>query len=268
MDGHFVPPITMGPQVVERAARARRPGVDLDVHLMIERPERHVDAFAEAGADGITFHAEATPHVHYAVQAIREHGLPRRAGGLPGDAAGRLRARLDVDLALCMTVNPGWGGQPFIAASPGKLRRDARAAGRRRRARGRRRDRRARRRRPCAEAGATLFVAGSAVFGSTDPAAAYRAIAASARGAGSRIVPPSVRGPSSGASMATTVLIVDDHPSFRATARMLLEAEGYDVVGEAPDGAVGPRARRRLRPRWCCSTSTCPTSTASRSPRG
>ena len=75
MDGHFVPPITMGPLAVDALAeRARAAGALLDVHLMIERPERQIAAFAEAGADNITIHAEATPHLDYAVQAIREAG--------------------------------------------------------------------------------------------------------------------------------------------------------------------------------------------------
>src|ERR671917_1231738 len=79
MDGHFVPPITMGPLAVDALAeRARAAGALLDVHLMIERPERQIAAFAEAGADNITIHAEATPHLDYAVQAIREAGC--RAG--------------------------------------------------------------------------------------------------------------------------------------------------------------------------------------------
>src|SRR5215211_140678 len=151
----------------------------LDVHLMIERPERHVQAFADAGADGITVHVEATPHVHYAVNAVREAGL--RAGialnpHTPPEAVSQLTGV--VDLVLCMTVNPGWGGQRYIEGSENKVRQlkrllpqaaievdggiDADTAP------------------GVAEAGARLFVAGSAVFGSDDPAAAYRAIAQAA----------------------------------------------------------------------------------------
>ena len=79
MDGHFVPPITMGPLVVAAIAeQVHAAGAVVDVHLMIERPERHVQAFADAGADGITLHVEATPHVHYALAAVREAGC--RAG--------------------------------------------------------------------------------------------------------------------------------------------------------------------------------------------
>jgi ribulose-phosphate 3-epimerase len=182
MDGHFVPPITMGALVVsalrERTAAA---GALLDVHLMVDRPERHVADFAEAGADVITVHTEATPHLHYALQAIRDAGARAGAAICPGTPAEVLSAVAgDLDLALCMTVNPGWGGQPFIESSPAKLRRmrellgpdvvlevdggiGAATAAR------------------CAEAGATLFVAGSAVFGAPDPAAAVREIAAAIR---------------------------------------------------------------------------------------
>jgi ribulose-phosphate 3-epimerase len=178
MDGHFVPPITMGPLVVEALAeQVHAAGAVLDVHLMIERPERQVEAFAQAGADGITCHVEATPHIHYALQHVRGAGC--RAGlalnpGTPAEAVAAVAG--DVDLVLCMTVNPGWGGQPFIEGSPAKLRRlreltggdvvlevdggiGADTAAR------------------CADAGATLFVAGSAVFGTPDPGAAVRAIA-------------------------------------------------------------------------------------------
>jgi ribulose-phosphate 3-epimerase len=178
MDGHFVPPITMGPLVVEALAeQVHGRGAVLDVHLMIERPERQIQSFADAGADGITVHVEATPHVHYALQHIRQAGC--RAGlalnpGTPPEAVTAVSG--DVDLVLCMTVNPGWGGQPFIESSPAKLRRlrellpgevvlevDG-GIGEETVAR-------------CAEAGASLFVAGSAVFGADDPGAAVRAIA-------------------------------------------------------------------------------------------
>lgn len=174
MDGHFVPPITMGPLVVSALADdVKGAGGILDVHLMIERPERQIEAFASAGADVITVHQEATPHAHYAVKAIREAGC--RAGvainpATPPEAI----AGLDVDLALCMTVDPGWGGQPFIERSLPKLERlreladapievdggiDAATASR------------------CARAGATWFVAGSSIFGDPDPGTAYRRIA-------------------------------------------------------------------------------------------
>jgi ribulose-phosphate 3-epimerase len=173
MDGHFVPPITMGPLVVEALAdQVHDAGAVIDVHLMIERPERQIDAFAKAGADGITLHVEATPHVHYALQAIRGAGC--RAGlalcpATPVSAVSEVVG--DVDLVLCMTVNPGWGGQEFLESSLSKIERlhalvgpgpalevdggiDAATAG------------------PCAAAGATLFVAGTSVFGSDDPGTA------------------------------------------------------------------------------------------------
>jgi ribulose-phosphate 3-epimerase len=178
MDGHFVPPITMGPLVVAGLRdRVGAAGARLEVHLMIERPERQIDEFARAGADLITIHAEATPHVHYALSQIREAGL---AAGLalcpatPPQIFGEVAELLD--LALCMTVNPGWGGQRFIEASIDRIERarallgDAVAIevdG------GIEVDTGAR----CLAAGARVFVAGSAVFGSPDPAAAYAALA-------------------------------------------------------------------------------------------
>ena len=180
MDGHFVPPITIGPLIVEGIRdQVQEAGGFIDVHLMIERPERHVQAFADAGADGITVHVEATPHVHYAVKSVHEAGL--RAGvalnpHTPPEAVSQLAGV--VDLVLCMTVNPGWGGQRYIEGSERKVKQlrnllpqaavevdggiDANTAP------------------GVAEAGARLFVAGSAVFGADDPAAAYRAIAEAA----------------------------------------------------------------------------------------
>ena len=141
MDGHFVPPITFGPIVVERARRpVHDAGGVIDVHLMVERPERHVDDFANAGADDITVHVEATPHVNYALRSIREGGCSAAASS--ARHAGRRSPRSPaeaLDLALCMSVNPGWGGQTLIPASIGKLAADARDAARPRRARGRRR---------------------------------------------------------------------------------------------------------------------------------
>ena len=125
MDGHFVPPITMGPLVVGALAdRVHAAGALIDVHLMIERPERQIAEFAKAGADNITFHAEATPHVHYAIGAIKEAGCTAGVAICPATPV-RVLAEVaaDLDVALCMTVNPGWGGQPFIPASPGKIER-------------------------------------------------------------------------------------------------------------------------------------------------
>jgi ribulose-phosphate 3-epimerase len=177
MDGHFVPALSMGPQAV---AALRDFDVLLDVHLMVERPERHIAEFAKAGASNIIVHAEATPHLHYALQTIQEGGC---TGGVaitpstPVEALSEIRGELWS--ALCMTVNPGWGGQRFIPSSLDKIRRlravigpdvelevdggiDPETAG------------------PCADAGATLFVAGTSVFGSPDPGAAFRQVASAA----------------------------------------------------------------------------------------
>ena len=174
MDGHFVPPITMGPLVVSALAeQVKQAGGFLDVHLMIERPERQIDAFAKAGADQITVHQEATPHVHYAVQAIREAGC--KAGvALNPSTPPRLLEGLDFDLALCMTVNPGWGGQPFIEESIQKLEALSELTGRPIEVDGGIDAETAPR---CASAGASWFVAGNAIFGDPDPGTAYKRIA-------------------------------------------------------------------------------------------
>jgi ribulose-phosphate 3-epimerase len=180
MDGHFVPPITIGPLVLSGIAdQVHEAGGVVDVHLMIEAPERQIDAFAGAGADAITFHAEATPHANRTLAAVREAGCLAGIAinpGTPVEAVQELRGLADV--VLCMSVNPGWGGQSFIETSPEKVERlvplvgpasievdggvDAATAG------------------PLAAAGARLFVAGSAVFRADDPAAAYAAITAAA----------------------------------------------------------------------------------------
>jgi len=180
MDGQFVPPITIGPLVLSGIAdQVHAAGGAVDVHLMIASPERQIEDFAKAGADSITFHEEATPHANRTLHAIRELGCLAGVAlnpGTPVEAVAELRGH--ADLVLCMTVNPGWGGQSFIEASPDKVERlrplvgaarievdggiDTRTAG------------------PIAAAGASLFVAGSAVFGSDDPAAAYTAVAAAA----------------------------------------------------------------------------------------
>ncbi len=180
MDGHFVPPITIGPLVAGAIAdQVHDAGGAIDVHLMIERPENQIAEFAKAGADSINFHAEATPHLNRTLNAIRELGCLAGLAvnpGTPVEAVRELRGYADI--VLCMTVNPGWGGQPFIPESPDKVARlksmageaaitvdggiDAETAP------------------AVAAAGASIFVAGSAVFGSDDPAAAYAAIASAA----------------------------------------------------------------------------------------
>jgi ribulose-phosphate 3-epimerase len=180
MDGHFVPPITIGPLIVASLADAvHQAGGIIEAHLMVERPERQIGEFAKAGADSITFHAEATPHVAYAANLIRDSGAGVGLAINPGTPVGALAEVADaIDVALCMTVNPGWGGQAFISHSLEKLPRvrgivghevavevdggidpDTAPA--------------------CRAAGANLFVAGSAIFASEDPAEAYSAIARS-----------------------------------------------------------------------------------------
>jgi ribulose-phosphate 3-epimerase len=180
MDGHFVPEITIGPLVASAIAdQVHGVGGAIDVHLMIERPALQIAEFAEAGADSITIHFEADPHANRTLSAIREAGCRAGIAINPGTPAAAV-AELDgvADLVLCMSVNPGWGGQAFIEASPDKVGRlrelvpdaaievdggiDAATVG------------------LVADAGATLFVAGSAVFGADDPAQAYREVATAA----------------------------------------------------------------------------------------
>jgi ribulose-phosphate 3-epimerase len=179
MDGHFVPPITIGPLVVEAIRDlVKGRGGTIDVHLMIERPERHVEAFAKAGADIITVHPEATPHIHYALKLIRELGCAAGVVINPGTPVEAVEPVAGiVDLCLLMSVNPGWGGQKYIPSSTARVARlrellpeevvleidggisletidEAR------------------------DAGAQLFVAGSSVFNAPDPAAAIRELSA------------------------------------------------------------------------------------------
>jgi ribulose-phosphate 3-epimerase len=181
MDGHFVPPITIGPLITSSIAdQVHDAGGALDVHLMIAQPAGQIEEFARAGADCITIHQEADPHTHRTLAAIRDAGCLAGLALNPGTAAEAVKDLGDAaDLVLCMTVNPGWGGQPFIPGSPEKVSRlrglapgaalevdggiDAHTVG------------------SVAEAGATLFVAGSAVFAADDPGDAYAAIVAAAR---------------------------------------------------------------------------------------
>ena len=184
MDGHFVPPISIGDIVVSALRdRVHEAGGILDVHLMVERPERRVEEFARAGADTLIVHWEATPHIHYALGAVRAAGLDAGLALNPGTPAEVVEGLAGmVDHVLCMTVNPGWGGQPYIETSTTKVARlrellgpdvpievdggiDATTGA------------------AVAAAGATLFVAGSSIFGADDPAAAYREIAAATRAA-------------------------------------------------------------------------------------
>ena len=124
MDGHFVPNITLGPLMVEACKRATR--LPLDVHLMISEPERYIDDFAAAGADGLTVHTEATVHLHSTLQLVRASGAKV---GLTLNPLTPLNVVEDalpyLDLVLIMSVNPGFGGQSFIEASYERLRRVA-----------------------------------------------------------------------------------------------------------------------------------------------
>jgi len=182
MDGHFVPNITIGPLVVE-ALRKVTP-LPLDVHLMISNPDSYIPSFAEAGADIIVVHAEASVHLHRTVHLIRSFG--KRAGVAlnPATPLGGLEYVLDeLDLVLLMTVNPGFGGQSFIDACLPKihsLRRMLDARGLETELEvdgGVKADNIGR----ISRAGADVFVAGSAVFGSTDYAAAIRELKRQAR---------------------------------------------------------------------------------------
>ena len=181
MDGNFVPPITIGPLIAEsiRDLVHSRGGI-LDCHLMVERPERQVEAFAKAGADVITVHPEATPHIHYALQMIRDAGCNAGIVINPGTPIDAVEPVADIiDLCLVMSVNPGWGGQRYIPSSTERIAHlrgmlppevvmevdggitletidEAR------------------------DAGVDVFVAGSSVFGAADPAAAFKALAARA----------------------------------------------------------------------------------------
>jgi ribulose-phosphate 3-epimerase len=177
MDGHFVPPITIGPLHVEALRDlVHDRGGALDVHLMVERPEYRVEEFAAAGADSLIVHWEATPHVHYALKAVREAGLHAGLAINPATPPEAVTAVAgSFDHVLCMTVDPGWGGQEYIDASTAKIARLRELLG------------------PgvpievdggiglatallAHQAGATLFVAGTSVFGDPDPGEAYSAI--------------------------------------------------------------------------------------------
>lgn len=176
MDGRFVPPITIGPVVLSSIAdRVHDAGGVIDVHLMVEDPERQFAEFARAGADAITFHAEATDHAHRALSAIREEGCLAGVAINPGTPVAALaEIGPQADMVLVMSVNPGWAGQSWIEGSDRKLVEarglapnalievdggvDTATAG------------------LAGAGGADLLVAGSAIFGADDPAAAYEAI--------------------------------------------------------------------------------------------
>jgi len=175
MDGHFVPNLSIGPPVVESIRKRTR--IPLDVHLMIEDPDRWVETYVRAGADMVTVHVEACPHLQRCLTRIREAGAKAGVALNPSTPPGILRYVLDdLDLVLVMSVNPGFGGQSFIPASYAKVREvrsligprpieisvdggvgTSRAAA-------------------LVEAGADILVAGTAVFGAPDPVQAVKDI--------------------------------------------------------------------------------------------
>lgn len=173
MDGRFVPNITIGPVVV--AALRKRTRLPLDVHLMIVEPERYVAEFAGAGADAITVHAEATPHLQRVLAQIRELGARAGAALNPGTPPSVLEYVLDdLDLVLVMSVNPGFGGQKLIDTAYAKLRALRELIGARSIEIAVDGGVKIEHARPLAAAGADTLVAGSAVFGAPDPAAVIR----------------------------------------------------------------------------------------------
>jgi ribulose-phosphate 3-epimerase len=177
MDGHFVPNITIGPLVVEAIRPVTK--LPLDVHLMIEQPDRYIPAFAKAGADYLSVHVEACPHLHRTIHLIKEHGVKAGVVLNPHTPVEMIQHMIDdVDLVLLMTVNPGFGGQKFIPSVLPKIRQVAQLV----KERGRLVEIEvdgginAATARLCIEAGANVLVAGSAIYNERDRAAAIRAI--------------------------------------------------------------------------------------------
>ncbi|MCY1001028.1 ribulose-phosphate 3-epimerase [Myxococcus sp. MISCRS1] len=177
MDGRFVPNLTIGPVVVEAIKRAATK--PLDVHLMIVEPEKYVEAFAKAGADVLTVHVEASPHLHRTLQQIRHAGAKPAVVLNPSTPLSAIEEVLgDVEMVLLMSVNPGFGGQGFIESTVGKVRRlramlDARGLDTDIEVDG---GINAETAKKVVEAGATVLVAGSYVFGAKDRAAAIRSL--------------------------------------------------------------------------------------------
>ena len=175
MDGHFVPNLTIGPPVVRALRKATR--LPLDVHLMIERPETTLPEYLDAGANWISVHVEATDHLQRCLDLVRRAGVKAGAAINPATPTLALSAAYDdLDYAVVMSVNPGWGGQPFLPGSVEKVRRlerEARSGGSGRRLTievdggvtkanaG-----------ELVAAGAEILVAGTAIYGADDPAAA------------------------------------------------------------------------------------------------
>jgi ribulose-phosphate 3-epimerase len=184
MDGHFVPNITIGPPVVKSLKRVSR--LPLDVHLMIEDPDRYIEAFVSAGAASVTVHAEAVVHLHRTVHLIRSLGAKAGVALNPATPVAAIEEIAgDLDYVLVMTVNPGFGGQTFIPRSESKVRAVRELL------------RRAGSRAPIevdggidvhtapgiVAAGADILVAGNAIFGSADPVRAIHELRAAARAA-------------------------------------------------------------------------------------
>ncbi|WP_225408852.1 ribulose-phosphate 3-epimerase [Stigmatella hybrida] len=177
MDGRFVPNITLGPVIVQAIKRvATKP---LDVHLMIVEPERYIEAFAKAGADVLTVHVEASPHLHRTLQQIRQAGAKPAVVLNPSTPLSAIEEVLgEVEMVLVMSVNPGFGGQSFIEASVNRVRRlramlDARGLSTHIEVDGGINAETAKR---VVEAGASVLVAGSHVFGAKDYAEAIRSL--------------------------------------------------------------------------------------------
>jgi ribulose-phosphate 3-epimerase len=175
MDGHFVPNLTFGAPMI-RAIR-RLTDHPLDVHLMVERPEQYIAEYANAGANIFTFHPEATVHVQRQLAAVRERGMRAGLALNPGAPLALMEEVVpDLDLVLVMSVNPGYGGQSYLPGSTDKIRRVRALLDRHRSAAALEVDGGITTA-TIAEAwgaGADTFVAGTAVFGATDPAAAVR----------------------------------------------------------------------------------------------
>jgi ribulose-phosphate 3-epimerase len=177
MDGHFVPNITIGPLIVEAVRPITK--LPLDVHLMIENPDQYIEAFAKAGADYITVHAEASRHLHRTIHLIKSYGVKAGVVLNPATPAEALKHIIqDIDMVLLMTVNPGFGGQKFISSVLPKIRQVKEMAAEQGldleiEVDGGVNEETAK---LCIEAGANVLVAGSAVYNQKDRAKAIAAL--------------------------------------------------------------------------------------------
>ncbi len=173
MDGHFVPNLTIGPPVVE--AIRKRTRLPLDVHLMIEAPERYLPVFKSAGADLLTVHAEACPHLDRTLHQIRDLGAKAGVALNPSTPPAVLECVLDaLDLVLVMSVNPGFGGQAFIPASYAKVRQVRTLLGKRPAEVSVDGGVKLEHAAPLVAHGASVLVAGSLIFGAADPGSAVK----------------------------------------------------------------------------------------------